>query len=83
MKNLDHLSPKKVEEITLKLWRISGSLNGVGSLFLYQSRSTCINPDEHAGIGYLLQDLSKEVARLEDMLRCGYDSMATEDKKEE
>ncbi|MEC7276313.1 MAG: hypothetical protein VXV96_08330 [Bdellovibrionota bacterium] len=74
MTNLEHLNPKKVETVAIGLWKVSSSLNGLGSLFLYQSSASCLDSDEYAGIGCLLQELSGEISRLEDILRCGHDS---------
>ena len=76
MESLKHLTPQKVAYIACRLSTVSSALNGFGSLFLHQGNETCIGPDEYAGIGDLLQGLSKEVSRLEDILRCGYDSIA-------
>lgn len=76
MNGIEHLTPKKVEKVTCRLWKVSSSLNGLGSLFRFQSRESCIDQDEYAGIGHLLQELSEEINRLEDILRCGYDSIA-------
>ena len=69
MNGIKHLSSKKIEEIIGHLWKVSSSLNGLGSLFRFQSMETCITPDEYAGLGYLLQVLSEEISSIEDTLQ--------------
>ena len=76
MESLEHLNPKKIGKVAGRLSVASSSLNGLGSLFYFQSRESCMDQSEFAGIGYLLQEIAGEISRVEDILRCGYDSTA-------
>ncbi|USN48037.1 MAG: hypothetical protein H6626_02805 [Pseudobdellovibrionaceae bacterium] len=76
MENIEHLTPTKVQKVAERISSVSSSLNGVGSLFRFQAQESCIDGDEYAGIGILLQEFSKELMRVEDILRCGFDSLA-------
>ena len=76
MDGLDHLTSKKIEGVCTELWKIRGALRGVGSVLQHQSSDLCYETDELFGLGQLFESLSEQIARQEDILQCGYDSMA-------
>ena len=84
MAKIKHLTKKKVEHVTNELWEIESSLKGLGSLFQYRDDEGGIHLDtgEFFGIGHLLKGIAKRVSVLEDILRCGHDSMAITQEKE-
>ena len=71
MKKTKRLTPEEIEKVSDRLWKTSCSLNGLGSLFYFQSEDSCINAEEYMGIAILLQELSKEITRLENIIRYG------------
>lgn len=83
MNDLEHLTPKKVEAICIRLWSVRGSLRGVGALLEQQSLSACYETDELFGLGQLCKSFSGQLDKIEDILRCGYDSRADKDIEEE
>ena len=74
--NLDHLNPKLIESICLRLSTLEGSLKGLAALFKQGANDSCFEADELFGLGQLLDGLSQESARLEDILSSGRDSIA-------
>ena len=74
--NLDHLNPQLVEKICLRLSVLEGSLKGLAALFKQGANDSSFEADELFGLGQLLAGLALEVARLEDILSCGQDSIA-------
>ena len=78
MSSLDHLTSPKLEKVKERLWTASGSLKGLSGLFTQGHRDTSFDDGEIYGIGQLLKKISEEISILEDILNCGYDSMADE-----
>ena len=77
---MDHLNKKIINDISHRLWGLEGSLMGLGALFEQaHDGDFCFESKEIFGIGQLLKVLSAETARLDDILRCGYDSRAQKD----
>ena len=76
MKDLSHLSGKKVDSICCELWKNSGSLKGMSAVLKQQMNHPCYEGGELFGIGQLLESLSEQISRQEDILQCGYDSRA-------
>ena len=73
-----HLENQKlVNKICERIWTASGSLRGIGSLFLQDHKEICLDSDEFYGIGQLLKTISEELSILEDLIRSGDDSMAS------
>ncbi|MDC1174189.1 hypothetical protein OAT67_02265 [Bacteriovoracaceae bacterium] len=76
MAKFKHLTQEKMDDVCFRLFQVQMGLNGLGSLFEFQSREAVYDPDEFHGIGQLIKQQSKELSILEDILRCGYDSRA-------
>jgi hypothetical protein len=51
-------------------------LRGIGAVLQQQTHDPCYEGDELFGLGQLFESMSEQIARLEDILQCGYDSMA-------
>jgi len=83
MKSLAHLTGEKVEALCIQLWAIRGSLKGMGALLEQQCHDPCYEGDEMFGLGQLCKLLSDQLDRIEDILRCGYDSRAAQEDEEE
>jgi len=73
---IDHLNEKILDKIKERLWIVSSSLEGLGSLFTQVNSDPCFDSDELYGIGNLLKKLGEEVSILDDILSCGKDSTA-------
>lgn len=73
---MEHLTKKLVDKTCERLWTINGSLKGLGGLFTTGARDICFDGEEFYGVGQLLRKLGEEVEAIEDLLRCGQDSMA-------
>ena len=74
---MKHLNEKIMNDIEHRIWTIEGALMGLGGLFEQCSnKDFCFDPNELFGIGQLLKSLSREAARFNDILKCGYDSLA-------
>ena len=71
-----HLGPNLMDNICSRLRMIEASLNGLGALFKQGVDDFSCDADELFGIGQLLKSLSLEISRIEDILNCGHDSMA-------
>ena len=55
--------------------------DGMAALLQGQGRDACPDADDFFGMGQAIKGISKELSILEDILRCGHDSMAlTKDK---
>ena len=78
MAEFDHLTEKKMEHVTNRLWEIESSLQGLARLFQYKEDRGGVEFDteEFFGIGQLLKVLGREISIQEDILKCGYDSTA-------
>ena len=84
MAKFKHLTKEKMDKVTNDLWEIKSSLKGLGCLFQYKDDGghAFFDTSDLFGIGQLIKGIAKRVSVLEDILRCGYDSMAiTEDKE--
>lgn len=66
------------DHIYERMWILSGSLKGVGALLQQQDSSPSYDHDELFGLGQFLKASSEEVSKIEDILRCGRDSMLDE-----
>ena len=73
---MEHLTKKLVDKTCERLWTINGSLKGLGGLFTTGARDICFDGEEFYGVGQLLRKLGEEIEAIEDLLRCGQDSMA-------
>lgn len=80
MAKFKHLTRKRFDNVCHRLFEIQSSLNGLGSLFEFQSKEVCFSPSELFGMGQLIKQLGHELAIQEDILRCGYDSQAVTKK---
>ena len=78
MAEFGHLTDEKLEHVTNRLWEVESSLRGPTRLFQYKEDIGGVHFDteEFFGIGQLLSVLSREISIQEDILKCGYDSMA-------
>ena len=76
MAKFKHLTEDRLSNVCNQLFKIQSGLEGLGSLFEFQSREACYSPDELFGIGQLLKQLSRELSAQENILRCGYDGRA-------
>ena len=76
MAKFKHLTKDRFSNACHRIFEIQSGLNGLGSLFEFQSQHSCISPDEFFGIGKLIKLLSEELSIQEEILRCGYDSSA-------
>ena len=81
MSKIKHLNQKNLDDVCWRLYQVQSGLNGLGSLFEFQSKDAVYDPDELHGIGQLLKHLSRELSALEDILRCGYESRAVKKDK--
>jgi hypothetical protein len=61
-------SKMAMEDFVYKLGILSSSLNGLGSLFQFQSQQSSLEPREFAGIGDLLQLIAEELGDLNETL---------------
>ncbi len=73
---MEHLTKKLIDKTCERLWTINGSLKGLGGLFTTGARDICFDGEEFYGVGQLLRKLGEETEAIEDLLRCGQDSMA-------
>ncbi len=73
---MEHLTKKLIDKTCERLWRINGSLKGLGGLFTTGARDICFDGEEFYGVGQILRKLGEEIEAIEDLLRCGQDSMA-------
>ena len=73
---MEHLTKILIEKTCERLWTINGSLRGLGGLFTTGARDICFDGEEFYGVGQLLKKLGEELEAIEDLLRCGQDSMA-------
>lgn len=74
---MNHLNERILGKVKERLWNVSSSLNGIGKLFQKEENfSICMDADESFGIGTYLKKQAEELSILEDILNCGYDSMA-------
>lgn len=74
---MNHLNERILNKVKERLWEVNSSLKGIASLFQKESGySVCIEADEFFGIGTFLKKQAEELSILEDILNCGYDSMA-------
>ena len=80
MAKLKHLTKNRFDNVCNRLFEIQSGLDGLGSLFEFQSREANLSPDELFGVGQLMKQLSRELSTQEDILRCGYDSRAVTKK---
>ena len=76
MAEFEHLSKEKMEHVENGLWEISSALNGLGSVFQGGKNEIPLENDEWFGVGQMLKIISQRASSLEDILRCGHDSMA-------
>lgn len=76
MNGLDHLTKEKVENVCDEMWKLCGALRGIGTVLQQQVHDPCYEGDDLFGLGQLFESMSEQIARLEDILRSGYDSMA-------
>ena len=77
---MKHLNEKIMSDVENRIWAVEGALMGLGGLFEQScNKDFCFDPQELFGIGQLLKSLSIEVTRINDILRCGYDSLAQKD----
>ena len=76
MAKFKHLTKDRFSNACHRLFDIQSGLNGLGSLFEFQSQHSCISPDEFFGIGKLIKRLAEDLSIQEEILRCGYDSSA-------
>ena len=78
MRDLSHLSEKKLNYVVDELWVIESSLSGMGALFQIKDTSGSIDVDvsDFHGIGNALKKISKDISILQDILNCGHDSRA-------
>ena len=78
MAEFGHLTNEKLEHVTNRLWEVESSLRGLTRLFQYKEDIGDVHFDseEFFGIGQLLSVLSREISIQEDILKCGFDSMA-------
>lgn len=83
LESLDHLDPEKLRQCCIRLWKISGGLNGLGALLKSQTQETCYEDGELFGIGQILKSFSYEISVIEDILQCGYDSRSSEGESKE
>lgn len=79
--HLKHLNQETYKGILSEIYSIGSSLNGLGALLEQASNQSHFEHDELHGIGELAKVLSKSLSRVEDILRCGYDSITEEQKK--
>ena len=75
-KKIKHITRKRFDNACNRLFEIQSGLDGLSSLFEFQSSDACFNPGELSGMGQLLKLLARELSTQEDILRCGYDSRA-------
>ncbi len=75
---LENKSDDFKNHIFNRLWALSGSLKGIGALLEQQSSSPCYDHDELFGLGQFLKNSAEEITKIEDILRCGRDSMLDE-----
>tara|TARA_Y100000768_G_scaffold388691_1_gene386196 strand:- start:3214 stop:3474 length:261 start_codon:yes stop_codon:yes gene_type:complete len=80
---LEDKNKKFKDHIFDRMWVLSGSLRGVGALLQQQSSSNCYDHDELFGLGQFLKLSSEEIIKLEDILRCGRDSVLDDALKNE
>ena len=73
---MEHLTTKFIDKMCERLWTVRGSLGGVGGLFTQGTKEVSFDDGEFYGIGLLLKKLGDELGAIEDLLRCGKDSMA-------
>ncbi len=71
------------DHIYERMWILSGSLRGVGALLQQQDPSPSYDHDDLFGLGQFLKSSSEEISKIEDILRCGRDSMLDEALKNE
>ena len=78
MTKFEHLTEERLDQVTNKLWEIESSLTGLSGLFRIREErgSASIDTDELYGIGNMLKGLADKLSVQEDILRCGFDSMA-------
>ena len=84
MKNLkseEKLTPKKIDDVTQRLYEIASSLKGFGTLFKHQSEESSFDQMEHEGIGFLLQGLSEEISRAEGIIHDGKSCFKEDEEK--
>ncbi len=72
---MENRNKKFWDHVFDRMWTLSGSLRGVGALLEQQMSSPCYNSDELFGLGQFLKSSSEEIMKLEDILRCGRDSV--------
>ena len=87
MAEFEHLTKEKMEYVERGLWEVESALNGLGGLFQGGRSDIPLGEDEWFGMGQVLKIFSQRISALDDILRCGCDSMAitkdgTEDKFE-
>ena len=80
MAKFKHLTKERFDDVCYRLFKIQSGLNGLGSLFEFQSSENCFSVDELFGMGQIIKQLSRELSIQEDILRCGYDSRAVTKK---
>ena len=78
MAEFEYLTKEKIEHVSNRLWEVESSLRGLARLFQYKEDMGDVNfdPEEFFGVGQLLKVLAREVSIQEDILKCGFDSMA-------
>ena len=87
MAEFEHLTKEKMEYVEQGLWEVESALNGLGAIFRSGKNELLPDEDEWFGIGQILKIFAHRISLLDDILRCGHDSMAitknsTEDKFE-
>ena len=78
MKEFEHLTEEKIEQVINGLWEVESSLQGLARLFQYKEEVGGVNFDseEFFGVGQLLKVLSRQIETQEDILKYGFNSMA-------
>ena len=81
MAKIKHLTKKRFDNACNQIFHIQCGLSGLGSLFEFQSVEACFSNEEFFGMGQVIKQLARELSIQEDILRCGYDSRAVNEKK--
>lgn len=72
---MEHLTKKLVLKNCENIWAVASSLRGLSGLFNSGARDICFDDEELFGIGQLLRKLGDDLQVIEDVLKCGEDSM--------
>lgn len=78
MAEFEHLSKEKLDGVVNRIWEVESSLTGLSGLFRIREEtgSASLDTDELYGLGQALKDLAEKLSVQEDILKCGFDSMA-------